>query len=280
MEEYTNPSQPNEAKETMEDDDLFGDISEEDDDLFSDAEPEEKAEAPEEQTSAPDAAEKPDEKPQTLRIKYNGQEQEITLEQAAELAQKGMNYDKVLNERNGLRVDARASELMHRLAEANGMDVEQYVGFVENQQKVVMLQKEAQNIRTKYPDMPDDAVQEMAEMRVNEKHKAAEESAATRRRSEEEARQKPWMDFLREFPDYKDGRELPRGVAEGIERGLTPVEAMLRHQQTEYEQRIKELEAKLTTKEQNEKSRKASVGSAASTAATKVEDAFLSAFDG
>lgn len=191
-----------------------------------------------------------------------------------------MNYDKVLNERNGLRVDARASELMRRLAEANGMDVEQYVGFVENQQKAVMLQKEAQNIRTKYPDMPDDAVQEMAEMRVNEKHKAAEESAAARRRSEEEARQKPWMDFLREFPEYKDGRELPRGVAEGIERGLTPVEAMLRHRQTEYEQRIKELETKLTTKEQNEKSRKASVGSAASTAATKVEDAFLSAFDG
>lgn len=218
MEEYTNPSQANEAEEIMEDDDLFGDISEEDDDLFSDAEPEEEAEAQEEQTSAPDAAEKPDEKPQTLRIKYNGQEQEITLEQAAELAQKGMNYDKVLNERNGLRVDARASELMRRLAEANGMDVEQYVGFVENQQKAVMLQKEAQNIRTKYPDMPDDAVQEMAEMRVNEKHKAAEESAAARRRSEEEARQKPWMDFLREFPEYKDGRELPRGVAEGIER--------------------------------------------------------------
>ena len=280
MEEYTNPSQANEAEEIMEDDDLFGDISEEDDDLFSDAEPEEEAEAQEEQTSAPDAAEKPDEKPQTLRIKYNGQEQEITLEQAAELAQKGMNYDKVLNERNGLRVDARASELMRRLAEANGMDVEQYVGFVENQQKAVMLQKEAQNIRTKYPDMPDDAVQEMAEMRVNEKHKAAEESAAARRRSEEEARQKPWMDFLREFPEYKDGRELPRGVAEGIERGLTPVEAMLRHRQTEYEQRIKELETKLTTKEQNEKSRKASVVSAASTAATKVEDAFLSAFDG
>lgn len=280
MEEYTNPSQANEAEEIMEDDDLFGDISEEDDDLFSDAEPEEEAEAQEEQTSAPDAAEKPDEKPQTLRIKYNGQEQEITLEQAAELAQKGMNYDKVLNERNGLRVDARASELMRRLAEANGMDVEQYVGFVENQQKAVMLQKEAQNIRTKYPDMPDDAVQEMAEMRVNEKHKAAEESAAARRRSEEEARQKPWMDFLREFPEYKDGRELPRGVAEGIERGLTPVEAMLRHRQTEYEQRIKELETKLTTKEQNEKSRKASVGSAVSTAATKVEDAFLSAFDG
>lgn len=280
MEEYTNPSQANEAEEIMEDDDLFGDISEEDDDLFSDAEPEEEAEAQKEQTSAPDAAEKPDEKPQTMRIKYNGQEQEITLEQAAQLAQKGMNYDKVLNERNGLRVDARASELMRRLAEANGMDVEQYVGFVENQQKAVMLQKEAQNIRTKYPDMPDNAVQEMAEMRVNEKHKAAEESAAARRRSEEEARQKPWMDFLREFPEYKDGRELPRGVAEGIERGLTPVEAMLRHRQTEYEQRIKELETKLTTKEQNEKSRKASVGPAASTAATKVEDAFLSAFDG
>lgn len=280
MEEYTNPSEPNEAEEITEDDDLFSDISEEDGDLFSDAEPEEEAEAPEEQTNAPDAAEKPDGKPQTLRIKYNGQEQEITLEQAAELAQKGMNYDKVLRERNGLRVDARASELMHRLAEANGMDVEQYVGFVENQQKAVMLQKEAQNIRAKYPDMPDDAVQEMAEMRVNEKHKAAEESAATRRRSEEEARQKPWMDFLREFPDYKDGRELPRGVVEGIERGLTPVEAMLRHQQTEYEQRIRELETRLTTKEQNEKSRKASVGSAASTAATKAEDAFLSAFDG
>lgn len=278
MEEYTNLSTEAEGG-------LFDDYAPEGQQEQAEPQAQPEAAAPE-----ADAQEKPQEgeaqqegaqaKPQTLRVKYNGKEQEITLDEAVTLAQKGMNYDKVLSERNSLRVDARASELMRRMAEVNGMDLEQYVGFVENQQEAAILQREAQSIRDRYPDMPEDAVNEMAQMRAKEKRKAYEENAAARRKSDEEARQKPWIAFLAEFPDYMDGRELPRGVVEGIERGLAPVEAMLRYRESEYEQRIKELETKLGAREQNQKNKKASVGSLASTAAENAPDAFLQGFDG
>lgn len=262
MEEYTNFSDTGE--------DMFLDEAE--------ATEETTSEEPEVEETQPEPETNPESPAQTLKIKYNGKEQEITMEQAVELAQKGMNYDKVLNERNGLRVDARASELIHRLAEESGMDIEQYVGFVEDQQKSMTLQREIESIREKYPDMQDEAVKELANSRAAEKARKREEAAAERKKASEEAKQKPWIDFLREFPEYKD--ELPNDVIAYIEKGSTPIEAMLRFKLDAGEQKIKELEDKLTSQEQNTKNKQKSVGSVESTAIKQAVDDFLAGFDG
>lgn len=266
MEEYTNLSDGQ---------DMFLDEPEETENTT----PEEPA-ANEETKPEPETQTEPksDAKPETIRIKYNGKEQDITLEQAVELAQKGMNYDKVLNERNGLRVDARASELIHRLAEESGMDIEEYVAFVEDQQKTMLLQREIEAINEKYPDMPENAIKELASSRAAEKARKREEAAAERKKASEEAKQKPWIDFLREFPEYKD--ELPNDVIAYIEKGSTPIEAMLRFKLDAGEQKIKELEDKLTSQEQNTKNKQKSVGSVESTAIKQAVDDFLAGFDG
>nr|DAO75825.1 MAG TPA: hypothetical protein [Caudoviricetes sp.] len=266
MEEYTNFSDTGE--------DMFLDEPEATDETTSE-EPEVEETQPEPETKPETKHEPP---AQTLKIKYNGKEQDITMEQAVELAQKGMNYDKVLNERNGLRVDARASELIHRLAEESGMDIEEYVGFVEEQQKAMILQREIESIRDKYPDMPENAIKELASSRAAEKARKNEEAAAERKKSSEEAKQKPWIDFLREFPEYKD--ELPNDVIAYIEKGSTPIEAMLRFKLDAGEQKIKELEDKLTSQEQNTKNKQKSVGSVESTAIKQAVDDFLAGFDG
>jgi hypothetical protein len=262
MEEYTNFSDTGE--------DMFLDEPE--------ATEETTLEEPEVEETQPEPETKPEQPAQTLKIKYNGKEQEITIEKAVELAQKGMNYDKVLNERNGLRVDARASELIHRLAEESGMDIDEYVGFVEEQQKAMTLQREIESIHDKYPDMPDEAVKELAKSRAAEKARKNEEAAAERKKASEEAKQKPWIDFLREFPEYKD--ELPNDVIAYIEKGSTPIEAMLRFKLDTSEQKIKELEGKLTSQEQNTKNKQKSVGSVESTATKPAVDDFLAGFDG
>jgi len=262
MEEYTNFSDTGE--------DMFLDEPE--------ATEETTSEEPEVEETQPEPETKPEQPAQTLKIKYNGKEQEITIEKAVELAQKGMNYDKVLNERNGLRVDARASELIHRLAEESGMDIDEYVGFVEEQQKAMTLQREIESIHDKYPDMPDEAVKELAKSRAAEKARKNEEAAAERKKASEEAKQKPWIDFLREFPEYKD--ELPNDVIAYIEKGSTPIEAMLRFKLDASEQKIKELEDKLTSQEQNTKNKQKSVGSVESTAIKQEVDDFLAGFDG
>ena len=264
MEEYTNFSDTGE--------DMFLDEPEATDETTSE-EPEVEETQPEPETKPETKHEPP---AQTFKIKYNGKEQEITMEKAVELAQKGMNYDKVLNERNGLRVDARASELIHRLAEESGMDIEEYVGF--EQQKAMILQREIESIRDKYPDMPENAIKELASSRAAEKARKNEEAAAERKKASEEAKQKPWIDFLREFPEYKD--ELPNDVIAYIKNGSTPIEAMLRFKLDTSEQKIKELEGKLTSQEQNTKNKQKSVGSVESTATKPAVDDFLAGFDG
>lgn len=264
MEEYTNFSDTGE--------DMFLDEPEATEETTSE-EPEVEETQPEPETN-PET--KPEPPAQTLKIKYNGKDQEITMEQAVELAQKGMNYDKVLNERNGLRVDARASELIHRLAEESGMDIEEYVAFVEDQQKTMLLQREIEAINEKYPDMPQEAVRELAKSRAAEKERKNAETAAARKKEQDEAARKPWMDFLREFPEYKD--ELPNDVVAYIEKGSSPVEAMLRFKLDEQEAKYKELEQKLNVQEQNEKTKKQSVGSVESTATKPATDAFLAGF--
>ena len=264
MEEYTNLSDGQ---------DMFLDEQEETENTT----PEEPS-ANEETKPEPETQTEPksDAKPETIRIKYNGKEQDITLEQAVELAQKGMNYDKVLNERNGLRVDARASELIRRLADESGMDIEKYVAFVEDQQKTMLLQREIEAINEKYPDMPQEAVRELAKSRAAEKERKNAETAAARKKEQDEAARKPWMDFLREFPEYKD--ELPNDVVAYIEKGSSPVEAMLRFKLDEQEAKYKELEQKLNVQAQNEKTKKQSVGSVESTATKPATDAFLAGF--
>lgn len=262
MEEYTNFSDTGE--------DMFLDEPEATDETTS--------EEPEVEETQPEPETKHEPPAQTLKIKYNGKEQEITMEKAVELAQKGMNYDKILNERNGLRVDARASELIHRLAEESGMDIDEYVRFVEEQQKAMILQREIESIRDKYPDMPENAIKELASSRAAEKARKNEEAAAERKKASEEAKQKPWIDFLREFPEYKD--ELPNDVIAYIEKGSTPIEAMLRFKLDAGEQKIKELEDKLTSQDQNTKNKQKSVGSVESTAIKQAVDDFLAGFDG
>ena len=151
-----------------------------------------------------------------------------------------------------------------------------YVAFVEDQQKTMLLQREIEAINEKYPDMPQEAVKELAKSRAAEKERKNAETAAARKKEQDEAAQKPWMDFLREFPEYKD--ELPNDVVAYIEKGSSPVEAMLRFKLDEQEAKYKELEQKLNVQAQNEKTKKQSVGSVESTATKPATDAFLAGF--
>lgn len=276
MEEYTNPSGDYlDTEEIEEDESLFDDVTEDED------EPDEAEEQTSDEAEEGDEGEKePDaDKPaQTLRVKYNGKEREITIEEAITLAQKGMNYDKVAEERDRLRGNEKATRVMENFAKLNNMTLDQYADFLETQQKTVSIQREMQDIQSKHPDVPDDLAREIAELRAETKRKefAAQEEA--RQKEEEAAAQKPWLDFIREYPNMKDIKDLPEDVLDGIKDGLTPTEAMLRHERKEKEREIEELKKRLETQEKNKANKKKAVGSAASSAEGKSAEPFLEGF--
>ena len=278
MEEYTNPSGDYLDTEEIEDGDgLFDDLTE-DEDEPDEAEEQTSDEAEEGDGKEGEKETETDKPAQTLRVKYNGEEREITVEEAITLAQKGMNYDKVAEERDRLRGHEKATRVMENFARLNNMSLDEYADFLETQQKTVSIQREMQDIQTKHPDVPDDLAREIAELRAETKRKELEAQEEARRKEEEAAAQKPWLDFIREYPSMKDIKDLPEDVLDGIKSGLTPTEAMLRHERREKEKEIEELRKQLETQEKNKANKRKAVGSAASNAASKSSEPFLEGF--
>ena len=62
---------------------------------------------------------------ETIPVKYNGERKDIPISEAITLAQKGMNYDKMLARQ------ARESEAIGRLAERAGLSREEYLAMLE-----------------------------------------------------------------------------------------------------------------------------------------------------
>ena len=281
MEEYTNLQ----AESEIIDDgsDLFLDV---DDDLENEGDTVEEEEVNEEgsedgdeggETSKP---EKPEgSRGQTITVKYNGETKELTVEEAVTLAQKGLDYDKVRGERDELR-NGRAHRILSEYARENNQSVEQYLQFLEDTQEAKVLKREMDTLAKKHPDAPDDVLREMAELKIEARKKETAAEAEAKKNREEAERQKPWADLLREYPEIKKAEDLPEDVVADIRSGLSPVDAMRRHQIKEKDKEIAELKAKLEAKEKNQTNKKRAIGSTASDAHKGEKDAFLMGFDG
>ncbi len=70
--------------------------------------------------------------PQTITVKYNGEERQISLEEAVVLAQKGMNYDHVVAERDSKY--KRELDVLERYAAMSGMSRDEYVRRLEEEE--------------------------------------------------------------------------------------------------------------------------------------------------
>lgn len=68
-----------------------------------------------------DSTEQQDNQKQLFKIKYNGKEEALTLEQMVELAQKGKNYDHVNQEKEALK-NSEEMKVLAELAKENGYE--------------------------------------------------------------------------------------------------------------------------------------------------------------
>ena len=140
MNEYTNQT-PETTNETTDAFDYFG-VEEETTEPTS----EEVTETAETETKAESETKIED----FLKIKYNGAEKSLTREEAIELAQKGMNYDKVLGERDNL------TGIIDQYAKASNMTREQFIDFLKMNLANYEEGAEVENLRKSYPGASDD----------------------------------------------------------------------------------------------------------------------------
>lgn len=240
------------------------------DELFTEEEPEGIEEvAPEGELSTAETAGDDTPAPtiaDVLRVKYNGEERDLPLDEARVLAQKGMNYDKILGERDQLK------SIIDRYAEASDMTPEQFIQYLNVQIAKITDNADIERLRKAYPGASDDILRELADRdrkiaETDRKEREAKEAADA-----EAAAQQPWIDFFTRHPEVKPETLTPEFL-KSVEDGMSPEEAFLTA-------KVAELEGNKAISAQNEKNMMSAVGSAKGDGSPTKRDPFLDGFYG
>jgi hypothetical protein len=210
--------------------------------------------------------------PQTVKIKFNHEEREIPLEEAAALAQKGMVFDKAIERaKQEAAQQARDAFIAEMGMTWNGKPI-----TTEAEYRQALAEQELIN---KYKDrnLPPEVIQELIESRRDREERQREKAA----REEEARRQADFNEFFAYFESVNERRFdpqkdiLPQEVMDAVEKGQP-----LKYAYMEYHN--KELRNQLKIAKQNEVNiKKAPVSSVTAGGGTKTEseDEFLAGFN-
>ena len=276
-----------------EDIDLFAD----DDDMdFLDeqtSEPEEEVTEPQQEVPAVDEQQTeqqtaPEETP-FLDIVYNGQQMHLTKEQAIELAQKGQNYDKVM-QRLQAAENSRERQLMQQLAQQSGQPYDQFLNSFGEQLRQSTIQVRAEQLMQSGV-MDQATALRLAQAEIEKEELLNQRNAEQQQRNQaqqqilqkQQAEQQKKAQFTNEFaellkenPDFQTKYPtfdmLPKAIQDAMRNGSGIKSA---YQQV----RIEELQNEIAAYKQNEKNKTMSPGSATGIGAKEI-DSFLLGFDG
>ena len=284
----------NETEVVVDDDNYDVDLSEyenltEDDGDGNQTEPTEPEETTQEQGSAQGEDEQAhedtaaDEQPGTeepmFDLKYNKETKQYTRQQVTELAQKGLNYDHVTEQRDRLQQEiadltkfrdenSAILDTLRAAAEASGKSVPEYLTSIRTNLLI------AQGIS---PETARERIlREDAEQRLHSQQKA-EEAEANRKRDAEQRQKDDIARFQKKYKDV-DPKTIPQEVWEAVRGGELLTDAYGDYQRRELERQLREANEKLAIRAKNESNRQKSLGSLQSTKQETGKDPFLEGF--
>ena len=212
-------------------------------------------------------------------LKYNKETKQYTRQQVTELAQKGLNYDHVTEQRDRLQQEiadltkfrdenSAILDTLRAAAEASGKSVPEYLTSIRTNLLV------AQGIS---PETARERIlREDAEQRLHSKQKA-EEAAASSKRDAEQRQKDDIARFQKKYKDV-DPKTIPQEVWEAVRGGELLTDAYGDYQRRELERQLKEANEKLAIRAKNESNRQKSLGSLQSTKQETGKDPFLEGF--
>lgn len=237
-----------------------------DEDLFSDAEETtettENEETVDETTEPTTKVEEP--KPFSLHVKYNGEEKDLGEDEARTLAQKGMNYDKVY-------------EPLQKLARLNGMEVGEYLNTLSDTQTAYEVDKELSSLKEKYPDTPEEVLNELAQKRVMENQNLQFKKFEDEAKGNEDALkaeiERQVNVFKKEYPELEPDK-LDAGVYEYVKQGYSLLEAYNKWNKVQEENNKPIIDAKQKVDKLNEENKKKSLGNTTNAGGDEPNDFF------
>ena len=201
---------------------------------------------------------------QRFNLTFLGEDREVSLEEMRELAQKGLNYDHVKEERDNLRTKtANLDELesysafLKELADNGGMSVDELMDSTRARLLVQKAESEGRDLSE------DEALRQVKESK--------KQPAPAPEKTREERQTEAINRFIAMYPDVKSS-DIPQSVwdeAEKIGDILAPYQ--------KYE--AQKLRDEIAQLKQNQKNRERSTGSRRTVGATTPKDAFDEGWD-
>lgn len=284
----------NETEVVVDDDNYDVDLSEyenltEDDGDGNQTEPAETEETTQEQESTQDedeqahegeaADEQTDAGEPMFNLKYNKETKQYTRQQVTELAQKGLNYDHVMEQRDRLQQEnadlvrardenASVIDAIHVAAAASGKSIPEFLTAIRTN----MLISQGMSAET----AKERILRENAEQQLHAQKKA-EEAAANSKRNTEQRQRDDIARFQQKYRDV-DPKSIPQEVWDAVRSGELLTDAYGDYQRRELERQLKEANEKLAIRAKNESNKQKSLGSLQSTKQETGKDPFLEGF--
>lgn len=158
--------------------------------------------------------------PQTLKLKYNHEEKEIPLDEAIQLAQKGMNYEKAIQKtKEETYQQARDAYIAEQNLEWMGKPIkteaEYKQAIAESQYYEKMQEKQ----------LPEEVINELLEGKRDREHRKAMETKA----QQEQQQRQEFLEFYEQFPGINPD-QIPDDVWKiKAEKGLSLSDAYVRY---------------------------------------------------
>jgi hypothetical protein len=205
-----------------------------------------------------------------LKVKFNHEERELSLDEAVPFVQKGMNYDKVQEKLQALESDPRLS-FVEELAQQFNMSVPEYL-------EAVKAQKEEQRIQ----ELVEQGISQELAQEMLENRKFREQFESEKKAKADEAKKNEEYSQFFEYFTQANGREyqpntdkIPDSVWEAAQNGVPLKFAYMQHENQQIKQQLQ------TLKQNQSNAQKAPVGSVTShgTTETASEDLFMQGFN-
>lgn len=258
------------------------DAADEDEAEAEESEDYDEADQPEAEESTQEQGEAQTEDTQLFKVKHLGQEIELTMEQMIENAQKGLDYDRIRQDRDTLK-SSRKLQLLEDLAKDSGYeDVDAFVeNFYENLEESRVIERAEQLSAERGIDFVTAA--EIAKMeRENEKLKKTMQEAEKVKAKSADQQKQAVNDFnalFAKFPEIKEQYtsydKLPESFRQKVAQGEQPLLAWNNYLLELKDMELKQKEKELEIVKNNQKNKKRSVGSAKGAGQAKETDDFL-----
>jgi len=258
------------------------DAADEDEEEAEESEDDDEADQPEAEESTQEQGEAQTEDTQLFKVKHLGQEIELTMEQMIENAQKGLDYDRIRQDRDTSK-SSRKLQLLEDLAKDSGYeDVDAFVeNFYENLEESRVIER-AEEIAAKRGIDFETAAELAKAERENEKLKQRmqeEEKAKMKNADQQKQAVNDFNALFSKFPEIKEQYtsfdKLPESFRQKVAQGEQPLLAWNNYLLELKDMELKQKEKELEIVKNNQKNKKRSVGSAKGAGQAKETDDFL-----